>query len=77
MEGPATLAWELGNELHDLHYGVERLPNSPVPPREWTADIAATLKAWDANHWLVNSGGLRFPISSGCGRDRHGGLHIR
>ena len=37
------LAWELDNELHDLHYGVERLPNSPVPPREWTADIAATL----------------------------------
>ena len=51
---------ELGNELHDLHYGVERLPNSPVPPREWTAGIAATLRAWDANHWLVDDGDFLF-----------------
>ena len=39
------LAWEFNNELHSLYYGVERLPNSPVPPRERTAHIAAALRA--------------------------------
>eukprot|EP00930_Biecheleria_cincta_P017350 TRINITY_DN13823_c0_g1_i1.p1 TRINITY_DN13823_c0_g1~~TRINITY_DN13823_c0_g1_i1.p1 ORF type:complete len:3011 (-),score=468.44 TRINITY_DN13823_c0_g1_i1:78-8618(-) len=56
LEEPAILAWELGNELHDPRYGVQRLPNSPAPPREWTADIASTLRAWDPNHLLVDGG---------------------
>ena len=43
MEEPPFLAWEFGNELHNLYYGVERLPNAPVPPRERTTHIAAAL----------------------------------
>ena len=47
---PAILAFELGNELHDVRYADGLAP----PPTEWSNDVAAFIKGIDAHHLVMD-----------------------
>ena len=50
----AVLAWELGNELHDVRYGAQAQALETPPPVAWTNGMADFIRGIDSNHMILD-----------------------